>query len=168
MKIHFTVLLVGAAFAGGALIQTSPAPALPLQAAPQQLRNKEETSPEMEKKVDSARMIVSGLAREDFDLIREGATSWKRLSENAAWHKNRTLVYLNYSREFERACDRLIDAADQKSTERATFAYIQATVSCVACHEHVRNSVQMSPRSGPDTGKADTRRNTSDRGTVIR
>jgi hypothetical protein len=104
-------------------------------------------STEMEKKVSSATKIVSGLARENYDLIREGASEWRQMSESAAWDRNRSSLYAMYSREFEQACERLILAAEQKQTERATFAYMQATVSCITCHAHVRDRVRVSKGS---------------------
>lgn len=114
-------------------------------------------SPEMERKVSSATKIVSGLARENYALMREGAVEWRQMSESAGWDRNRSPIYAMHSREFEQACDRLILAAEQKQTERATFAYLQATVCCITCHTHVRDTIRVS-------GSV----HKSDRGTVIR
>lgn len=168
MRLPLPAVLLVAAAAALAALPFSPARPSQATAAPQPPRLTESVAPEMEEKVTCATKVVSGLAREDFALVREGAVEWRRLSENASWHRNRSQVYMSYAREFERACDRVIEAADQQSTERVAFAYMQATVACVACHSHVRNTVQVSPRTGFSSEKSDTRGSRLERGTVIR
>jgi len=66
------------------------------------------------------------------------------LSESAAWASDGDPFYRHYSSNFEQAIGSLLKAADAKSPEKVTFAYMHVMVSCTACHQHVRNTVRVS------------------------
>ncbi|MCA9059985.1 MAG: cytochrome c, partial [Planctomycetaceae bacterium] len=97
----------------------------------------------MREKLAMTGRIVEGLATEDFDLIRQGATELNSLSEHAAWKAPNDPYYEYYSGNFSQAARQLITAAESNSVEKATYAYMHVTVSCTACHQHVRGRVRV-------------------------
>ncbi|MEZ6061574.1 MAG: hypothetical protein R3C19_14605 [Planctomycetaceae bacterium] len=97
----------------------------------------------MRAKMAMVHKIVDGIATEDFRLIRDGGMELAALSTSARWKSPKDPYYQNYSAGFEHAVKHLIDAADSESLEKVTFAYIHVTVSCTACHQHVRGTVRV-------------------------
>ena len=93
----------------------------------------------MREKLTMVNDIVEGLATDDFDLVKEGGLELAKLTESAAWLSDRDPFYRHYSSHFEQAVRGLIKAAESKSPEKVTFAYVHVTFSCTACHQHVRN-----------------------------
>lgn len=102
----------------------------------------------MHAKLEATHQIVDGLAFEDFDRITNGAEELLSLGDQASWKVRRDPLYMHYAADFESTALRLRDAARKHSIESATFAYVHLTVSCTACHNHVRNVVQLAPRTG--------------------
>jgi len=102
-------------------------------------------TPFMHAKLAATHQIVDGLAFEDFSRIERGADELLRMTELASWKVRRDPVYMHYSADFESTSLRLRKAARARCIEKATFAYMHLTVSCTACHQHVRNVVQMDP-----------------------
>jgi len=102
-------------------------------------------TPFMHAKLAATHQIVDGLAFESFSQIERGADELLRMTELASWKVRRDPIYMHYSADFESTALRLRKAARARSIEKATFAYMHLTVSCTACHQHVRNVVQMDP-----------------------
>ena len=101
----------------------------------------------MRAKLATTQKIVQGLATEDFALIKKGADELLTISENAAWQVRRDPIYMHYSSNFQQMATRMKRSAEQRNIEGATFAYIHVTVSCMACHQHVRDVIHVAPRS---------------------
>lgn len=97
----------------------------------------------MQRKLDSSRDVVKGLAVEDFDLISKSGQDLMLLSHEADWNVFQTQDYLRLSRDFRGGAQRLRDAANQKSLDGATLAYFEVTLSCVRCHKYVRANNQL-------------------------
>ena len=86
--------------------------------------------------------IVEGITTEDYEMNDSGGLELATLTESAAWKSDRDPYYQYYSRNFEQAVKGLISAAKSESVEKATFAYVHVTISCTACHQHVRGTVR--------------------------
>lgn len=99
----------------------------------------------MHSKLRATHQIVDGLAFEDFAVIEKGASALIHVGEMASSNVRRNPVYMQYAADFENTAVQLRDAARARSIEKATFAYMHLTVSCAACHRHVRNVVQIAP-----------------------
>ena len=99
----------------------------------------------MHAKLKATHQIVDGLAFEDYARIEQGADELLRITEMASWKVRRDPIYMHYAADFEQTATRLLNAARARSIEKATFAYMHLTVSCTACHHHVRNVVQIAP-----------------------
>ncbi|QDU38977.1 hypothetical protein Mal4_33090 [Maioricimonas rarisocia] len=143
---HIAVVFLGAV-AVVVLLAFRPGVAEPPPPSPQQTAPKavDEGAEFMQAKLGSVHEIMDGLALEDFERIEQGADELLRMAELASWKVSRSPVYMHYSFDFERTAKRLRQAAEQRSIEEATFAFMHLTVSCTACHQHVRGVVQMAP-----------------------
>lgn len=96
----------------------------------------------MRGKLAMVQKIVEGITTEDYEMIDSGGLELATLTESAAWKSDRDPYYQYYSRNFEQAVKGLISAAKSESVEKATFAYVHVTISCTACHQHVRGTVR--------------------------
>jgi hypothetical protein len=105
----------------------------------------------MRAKLAMVHKIVDGLATEDFELIEEGATELVKISDSAAWQVPNDVYYRYYSANFEHAARALVKVAQAKSIEKATFSYVHVTISCTACHQHVRNAFQVANHDSSST-----------------
>lgn len=97
----------------------------------------------MRGKLAMVNKIVEGIATDDFELIEKGGMELVALAESADWKSSKDPYYHQYSANFEHATRGLIEAAKAKSVEKATFAYMHVTISCTACHQHVRGVVRV-------------------------
>lgn len=97
----------------------------------------------MRGKLKMVNKIVEGISTEEFDLVEEGALELAALSESATWKSTKDPFYGHYSSNFEHAVRGLLAAAKSESIEKATFAYVHVTISCTACHQHVRGTKRV-------------------------
>jgi hypothetical protein len=102
----------------------------------------------MREKLDSAQKVLEGVLVEDFELVKKGARRMSIMSQAAEWHVFATPTYGEDSTEFRTKCRQLLKAADNQRTDAAALSYLQLTLSCVRCHQHVRqNRVAATGRS---------------------
>ena len=94
--------------------------------------------PFMQRKLVHAQKVLEAIALEDYQRIEHHAQQLSLLSQAATWNVINTPEYLMHSRQFRRAAERMRDAAKQKNLDAATLAYVQMTLKCVECHQHVR------------------------------
>lgn len=94
----------------------------------------------MERKLNSARDIVSGLASENYELIAKSGQDLKLLSQESQWEVFQTPEYLRMSNEFRESSGRLRDVANEKNLDGATLAYFEVMLSCVRCHKYIRRN----------------------------
>lgn len=92
----------------------------------------------MEKKLSAARKLLGGLALNDFATIKENAETLNDFSKQAAWKLIETPRYEVYSEEFHRVTLKMAKAAGEKNLDGAALAYVDMTLTCVKCHQHVR------------------------------
>ncbi|MCA9050800.1 MAG: hypothetical protein KDA89_18810 [Planctomycetaceae bacterium] len=97
----------------------------------------------MRGKLAMVNRIVEGLNTENFDMIREGCRDLSVMAQSASWTASQDPFYQHYSHNFEQAVRGLLEAADSRSPEKATFAYIHVTVTCMTCHQHVRGTLRV-------------------------
>jgi hypothetical protein len=92
----------------------------------------------MKQKLAAAQKVLEGLALNDYTLIEENAGKLNDLSKQAAWKLIETPRYGLYSDEFQRITLKMANDAKKKDINAATLAYVEMTMNCVRCHEHVR------------------------------
>ena len=97
----------------------------------------------MRGKLKMVQKVVEGISTEDFELVEQGAAELFALSESATWQSTDDPFYKHYSANFEHAVRGLLTAAKSESPEKTTFAYVHVTISCTACHQHVRGTKRV-------------------------
>ncbi len=105
----------------------------------------------MKRKLTSAQKILEGVAVHDFDLIATHAELLIQASQEAGWKVLKTPRYEIYSQDFRRTAEQLIRHAKAKNVDGAALAYVDLTLTCVKCHQHVREEKMtlLSPPSLP-------------------
>ena len=92
----------------------------------------------MLEKLNSSKTVLEGIALADFRKIETSAEKLIQISKTAEWLVHKTPRYELHSNEFRRAADNLIQKAQAKNLDGVTLAYFDLTMSCVRCHQYVR------------------------------
>jgi hypothetical protein len=92
----------------------------------------------MIEKLDSSKTLLEGIALADFNKISRSADSLIQLSKTAEWFVYKTPRYELYSNEFRREAESVVQKAKDKNLDGVTLAYFNLTMSCVRCHQYVR------------------------------
>lgn len=95
-------------------------------------------TPLMWAKLERSKGMLEGLTLEDFDKVASNARSLHLLSTESGWNVIQTAEYAAQSRDFQRATDLIVAAAEEKDIHRATLGYVALTVRCVECHSYMR------------------------------
>ncbi len=111
------------------------------QAASQVVGPKQELRDFMHQKLDASNKILEGLVTEDTDMIREGAEVLTELSAAEKWKVSNNVMYLQFSKEFQRNAEKLVEAAREKNLDRAALRWMDTMMSCIECHRFVRNEL---------------------------
>jgi len=102
----------------------------------------------MKQKLAAAQKILEGLVLNDYPIVQQNAQKLNDLSKQAAWKLIETPRYEQYSEEFQRITLKIANEAKKKDINSATLGYVEMTLSCVRCHEHVREvRIGQAPRS---------------------
>lgn len=100
----------------------------------------------MERKLKNAQQVLEGLAMKDFDKLGKSADGLMECVKEATWRINDTEKYMMYSNDFIRQIENLQKSAKKKNIDSATLAYVEMTLTCVKCHEHLRETrIGMAP-----------------------
>src|SRR5262245_55515796 len=94
----------------------------------------------MEQKLLRSQNILAGLTRGDFDAVGDGAKQLIVLNYLEAYVRADVPEYKEQLQVFKFANGGLIKAAKARDINAATLAYTQLTVSCVNCHNVVRDT----------------------------
>lgn len=92
----------------------------------------------MAEKLDSAKALIEGIALADFRKIGTSAERLIQISKTTEWLIHKTPRYELNSNEFRRAAEVIVQKAGEKNLDGVTLAYFDLTMSCVRCHQHVR------------------------------
>jgi hypothetical protein len=92
----------------------------------------------MTEKLDSSKTLLEGIALADYKKISSSAERLIQLSKLANWFVYKTPRYELHSDEFRRAADNIVQKAADKNLDGVTLAYFDLTMSCVRCHQHIR------------------------------
>ena len=105
----------------------------------------------MERKLLHAQKLLEGLALKDFDKIDKSAEGLMECLKEATWRINDTDKYLLHSNEFLRNIESMQKASKKKNIDAATLAYVEMTLTCVKCHEHLRETrIGAAPEINPN------------------
>ena len=89
-------------------------------------------------KLRNAQRLLEGIVMRDFRKITTSAEELIQISKTAEWHALRTPRFEMHSNEFRRAAEVVIRKARDKNLDGVALSYVEMTLSCVRCHEHVR------------------------------
>jgi hypothetical protein len=95
----------------------------------------------MRTKLKASNQILEGLALEDTDLIQEGAKTLAEMSTVEKWRVSQDPMYRQFSTEFTRNANKLLEAAKERNIDRAALRWMDTTMSCIECHRFVRNDL---------------------------
>lgn len=106
--------------------------------ADEPLSPKGSVKPFMRMKLEASNKVLEGLTTEDFRLVREGASTLHKMSSAEKWRVSNDVLYRQYSAEFNREAERLLERANERNLDGATLAWMECTMSCVRCHKYAR------------------------------
>ncbi len=92
----------------------------------------------MQEKLKYSQRILEGLTLADYDKVTRSAEELIQLTKTEEWHVFKTPRYETHSNEFRRTAENVIEKAKLKNVDALTLAYFEMTLSCVRCHEYVR------------------------------
>lgn len=92
----------------------------------------------MVEKLNHSKMLLEGIALADYQKITRSAEHLIQISKTAEWFVYKTPRYELNSNEFRRAAENIIQKAANKSLDGVTLGYFELTMSCVRCHQYVR------------------------------
>lgn len=115
---------------------------------PAPIRNKQQATL-MLAKIASSQRIVDGLVCKDFNEIGRGANELVRICEATEWFARNDKVYVHYRDELHRQALKLSKMAKEKNLDGAAFTYMHSLTTCISCHEHCRDVLNISADERP-------------------
>ncbi len=104
----------------------------------------------MQRKLSHAQNVLAGLALNDFEKISSGADELTLCAKEASWQVLKTPKYELYSNDFLRSLESMKAAAKKKNVDAAALAYVDMTLTCVKCHQYVREEgIGSAPNLSP-------------------
>jgi hypothetical protein len=94
----------------------------------------------MQRKRELAHALLDAIVLKEFDRIDKSADALIQLSQAAEWQVFQTPRYLQYSAEFQEAAEKLGKNARAKNLDGTAFAYVGLTLSCIRCHDYIRET----------------------------
>lgn len=92
----------------------------------------------MRAKLQSSNKVLEGLVTDDAAMVKEGAEALHKMSNTERWRVSNDAMYRQFSGEFRRITEQLVDAADKKNMDQAALRWMDATMRCIECHRYVR------------------------------
>ena len=117
--------------------KTSPPKAESKKKAPEEPKNIELAN-FMRKKLEASAEILEGLTAEDSKLIIKGARALVEMSNAEKWKVRNDVMYRQFSGEFQRSAQSLLEAAEKENFDAAALKWIDTTMKCLECHKFVR------------------------------
>lgn len=104
----------------------------------------------MQRKLKHSQAILEAIATNKFDKIVDNAEELISLTNQAEWQVINSSRYELHSDEFRRAAEMLLQKAKEKNIDGATLNYLDLTMTCVRCHQYVREvrDASLGPPSG--------------------
>ena len=94
----------------------------------------------MKRKLQMSHKIMEGLSRGDLETVGSSARTMRALSKIEGWaRRSDTKEYRRQLKFFDLANSEIIKQAESDNLNGATLAFTQMTISCVACHQHLRD-----------------------------
>lgn len=111
----------------------------PKPVRPKKADDKAAASLWMSKKLDYSQKILAGLTKGDFEAVIKNAEHMEVVGFLEKWDRADLPEYRRQIRYFDDANKELMRQAGKKNINGATLAYTQLTLSCVHCHNILRD-----------------------------
>jgi len=95
----------------------------------------------MEQKLRLSQAILAGVVKEDYPAISTNADRLLELAK-VQWVRNETPEYREQLKDFWIVLEGVKSAAEDKSGDGVTLAYVQMTLTCVKCHKYLRSPLK--------------------------
>lgn len=92
----------------------------------------------MVEKLKSSQQLLEGLVTQNFAKITDSGERLLAISNQAEWFAFETPSYKLHTNEFRRAAETVIQKSKAKNIDGVALAYVDLTLTCVRCHQHVR------------------------------
>ena len=92
----------------------------------------------MQRKLAHAQKLLESLALNDFAKLEASADELQLCAKEASWQIVKKPKYETYSNDFVRQLDAIKAAGKKKNTDAAALAFVEMTLTCVKCHQFVR------------------------------
>ncbi|HUR53692.1 MAG TPA: hypothetical protein VMZ71_06155 [Gemmataceae bacterium] len=92
----------------------------------------------MQRKLTHAQKLLEGLAVADFAKLTAAADELALCAQEASWRAANSPKFETHSNNFVRNLEALKKAAKAKNVDAAALAYVDMTLTCVKCHQQVR------------------------------
>jgi hypothetical protein len=92
----------------------------------------------MQRKLAHAQKLLESLALDDFAKMDTCARELQLCAKEASWQIVKKPKYETYSNDFVRQLDAIRAAAKKNNTDAAALAFVEMTLTCVKCHQFVR------------------------------
>jgi hypothetical protein len=92
----------------------------------------------MAEKLKASQVLLEGLALGDFAKISRSAEKLVQLTRTEEWMVYKTPRYEVHSNEFRRAAEMILQKSEKKNLDGVAYAYLDLTMTCVRCHQYVR------------------------------
>jgi len=99
----------------------------------------------MQDKLKAGQKMLEGIALAKFDIITGSADELIHLTNLAEWQVHKTPKYELFTNEFRRAAENVVAKSKAKSMDGVTLAYFELTMSCVRCHQYLREMREGTP-----------------------
>lgn len=109
----------------------------------------------MQRKLMYAEKVLEGLAVNDFAKIDSAADGLIACVKDETWKINETEKYVAHTQDFLRRVQGLKKATKDKNIDAAALAYVDMTLTCVRCHQYLR---EENTRAVPDLTQLTPRR----------
>ncbi len=95
----------------------------------------------MRKKLDASNKVLEGLMTDDFEMIEKASNDLLKISMQERWRISADPTYARFSREYRNTINKLKAKAKKGSTDGTALAWMDVSMSCIECHDWVRNMV---------------------------
>jgi cytochrome c556 len=97
----------------------------------------------MQQKLESSQELLKGLALANFDSMQTSSAKLLEISSTEDWFAYNTREYKLFSNEFRRAAEKIGKRSKEKNLDGVALAYVELTMTCVRCHQYVREVVDV-------------------------
>lgn len=101
----------------------------------------------MQRKLTHAQKLLEGLAMADFAKLDSAADELLMCAKEASWRAANSAKFETHSNSFVKNLEAIKKAAKAKNADAAALAYVDMTLTCVKCHQQVREEgIGLAPR----------------------